>query len=129
MNFKLLPLSLFSLATVSFLIPSLTPSAKAACVLADVSVQVAIHDRNNPAKQSNNVNQQAADDCFGNAVTTTGVQVYTGSGPVQQTRNSNQYAGGGNNPTGIPIPTIKVPVGVQVDVVNPAFGPNFPRQK
>lgn len=129
MNFKLLPVSLLSLATISSLIPSLTPSAKAACVLTDVAVQVAIRDRNNPAKQSNNVNQQAADDCFGNAVTTTGTQVYTGSGSVQQIRNSNQSAGGGNNPTGIKIPNIKVPVGVKVDIVSPAYNPNLPKPK
>ncbi|WP_341529097.1 hypothetical protein WKK05_07215 [Nostoc sp. UHCC 0302] len=125
MNLKLLPLSLFTLASVSSFIPAFTPSAKAACVLADVGVQVAIHGRNSTANQSNNVNQQAADDCFGNAVTTTGTQVYTGSGSVQQTRNSNQYVVGGNNPTGVKIPTIKIPVGVQVNIESPAYDPNF----
>lgn len=116
MNFKLLSVSLFSLATVSSFIPSLTPSAKATCVATDVSVQVAVHGRNKPAVQSNNVNQNIDKDCFGNNATNVGTQTAVG-GRIQQIRNSNQnLSGGRGNPTGVPMPHIAVPINVQVDV-------------
>lgn len=116
MKLKLFSLGLFSIAALS---PIATPKAEAACVLTDIGVQVAIHSKNSTATQTNNVNQQASNDCFGNTATNTGVQVYTGSGSVQQTRNSNQVVVGGNNPTGINIAPVKIPVEVKVDV--PAY--------
>lgn len=122
MNFKLLSVSLFSLATVSSFIPSLTPSAKAACVATDVNVQVAVRERGKPARQVNNVNQNIDKNCFGNNATNVGTQTAVG-GRIQQIRNSNQNLGGGYNPTGVRTPNIKVPVNVQVDV------PGLPRKR
>ncbi|PAX59634.1 hypothetical protein [Brunnivagina elsteri] len=124
MKLKLLVLSAFSISAISTLIPGLTPSAKAVCVLTDVGVQVAIHGKNSVANQNNKVDQQASNDCYGNSATTSGVQVYTGSGSVNQNRNVGQYVSGGsaNNPTGVPMPVIKIHVNPQIDV--PAY-PNF----
>ncbi len=122
MKLKLLALSAFSISAISTLIPGLTPSAKAVCVLTDVGVQVSIHGKNSVANQNNNVSQQASDDCYGNTATTTGVQVYTGSGSVNQNRNVGQYVSGGNNPTGVPMPAIKINVNPKINV--PAY-PNF----
>jgi predicted ATP-grasp superfamily ATP-dependent carboligase len=116
MNFKLLSLSLFSVAAASSFLPAFSQRADATCVLNDVNIQVTVRDRNSSANQVNNTNQQAADDCFGNTVTSTGTQVFTGSGNVDQIRNSNQFAGGGNNPTGVKTPIIKVNPSIQVDV-------------
>lgn len=116
MNLKLIALSAFSVSAISTFIPGVTPSAKAVCVLTDVGVQIAVHGRNTTANQNNNVNQQASNDCYNNSITTTGVQVYTGKGSVNQIRNSNQYAGGGYNPTGVNIKPIKVNVPVRVSV-------------
>jgi hypothetical protein len=124
MKSKLLLLSAFSVSAISAFIPTFSPSAKAVCVLTDVGVQVAIHPKDTVANQSNNVNQQASDDCYGNSATTTGVQVYSGPGSVNQNRDSTQIVNGnGSNPTGINMAPIKVPINVQVDV------PAYPTQK
>ncbi|NJL64745.1 MAG: hypothetical protein HC903_26715 [Methylacidiphilales bacterium] len=122
MKLKLLALSAFSISAISTFIPGFTSSAKAVCVLTDVSVQLAIHGKNSVANQKNNVNQQASDNCYGNTATSTGVQVHTGHGSVNQNRNSSQYVSGGNNPTGVPMPAIKIHVNPQIDV--PAL-PNY----
>lgn len=113
---------MLSFSAISTFIPGITNKASAVCVLTDVGVQVAIHGRGTVANQSNNVDQQASKDCYNNSVTTTGVQVYTGTGSVNQNRNSYQYVNGGSNRTGINMPAIKVPVQIQVDV--PAY-PKF----
>jgi hypothetical protein len=119
MKSKLILLSAFSISALSAFIPTFSPSAKAVCVLTDVNVQVAIHPKDTAANQSNNVDQQASDNCYGNSATTTGTQVYYGSGSVNQSRDSIQKVEGGNNPTGINVPPIKVPINIQVDV--PAY--------
>jgi hypothetical protein len=120
MKSKLILLSAFSISAISAFIPNFSPSAKAVCVLTDVNVQVAIHPKDTAANQNNNVNQQANDDCYGNSATTTGVQVYSGPGSVNQNRDSTQIVNGnGSNPTGINMAPIKVPINVQVDV--PAY--------
>jgi hypothetical protein len=124
MKLKLLALSAFSISTLSCFIPGLTHKASAVCVLTDVGVQVAIHGQGTRANQNNKVNQEASSDCYGNSVTTTGTQVYTGKGSVNQNRNVGQYVSGGNNPTGIAMPAIKIPVNIQVDVpAYPSFAP------
>ncbi|MBF2066735.1 MAG: hypothetical protein IGS39_20305 [Calothrix sp. C42_A2020_038] len=122
MKLKLIVFSSLTISAVSSFIPGLTHKASAVCVLTDVGIQVAIHGRNSVANQNNNVSQQASKDCYNNTATSTGVQVYTGAGSVNQNRNSSQYVSGGHNPTGINMPAIKVPVNVQVDV--PAY-PKF----
>lgn len=122
MKFRWFPLSLISATALGF-VPTLTPSASAQCVMADVSVQAAIRGER-PAEQSNQVEMQSSGSCVGNTTTQTNTQVYTGSDRVVQQRKSRQYIQGGKgNPTGVNGPIIRVPVGVQVDVYNPAYNP------
>ncbi|BAZ42650.1 hypothetical protein NIES4101_86190 [Calothrix sp. NIES-4101] len=122
MKLKLLVLGAFSISAISTFLPGLTPSANAVCVLTDVGVQIAIRGKNSVANQNNNVSQEASSDCYGNTATTTGTQVYTGAGSVNQNRNVGQYVSGGSNPTGVPMPAIKIHVNPQIDV--PAY-PSF----
>ncbi len=122
MKLKLIAFGALSLSAISTFIPGITNKASAVCVLTDVGVQIAIHSRGTAANQNNHVNQQASQDCYNNSATTTGVQVYTGTGSVNQNRNSSQYVSGGSNPTGINMAPIRIPVQVQVDV--PAY-PKF----
>ena len=124
--FKLLSRLLLSVSVLVPISPLLTSSASAACVMTDVSVQIAIHGSKNPAKQTNNVDMQSEGVCVGNTTTSTSTQIYVGPGDVEQTRNSSHFVGGGtNNGTNIGGPTIRVPVHVPVDVYNPAYDPNF----
>ncbi len=118
--------SLFSALAIFSGASGLTPPASAQCVMTDVSVQVAVRGSKNPAHQENNVDMQAPGRCSGNSITQTGTQVYTGSADqVNQIRNSRQSLDGGSQKDGIGGPTIKVPVGVKVDVYNPAYDPSF----
>lgn len=68
--------------------------ADASCAMTDVSFQVAIRGSSTAAQQSNNVGMTTTGDCWGNATTNTSTQVYTGSGTVQQDRNSSHFVGG-----------------------------------
>jgi hypothetical protein len=128
MKLNLLPLSFFSMLSASAIFsgaPGLTGPASAQCVMTDVSVQVAVRGSKNPAHQENNVDMQSPGRCSGNSITQTGTQVYTGSADqVNQIRNSHQSLDGGSQ-NGIGGPTVKVPVGVKVDVYNPAYDPSF----
>ena len=128
---KVLPLALFSILSSSVLsgTSGLIMSTSAQCVLTDVSVQVAVHGSRRPANQQNNVDMQNRGHCSGNAITQTGTQVYAGSADeVNQIRNSRQNADDGKSYSGQPDnSTIKVPVGVKVDVYNPAYDPGFMR--
>lgn len=126
---KVLPLALFSILSSSMLsgTAGLIMPASAQCVMTDVSVQVAVRGSRRPANQQNNVDMQNPGRCSGNAITQTGTQVYAGSADeVNQIRNSRQNAGDGNSHSGEQDKsTIKVPVGVKVDVYNPAYDPSF----
>lgn len=123
MKFRWLPFSLISSAMALGFVPTLATSASAQCVMTDVSVQAAIRGER-PAEQSNQVELRSAGPCVGNTTTQTNTQVYTGSDRVVQQRKSRQsIQGGKGNPTGVNGPIIRVPVGVQVDVYNPAYNP------
>jgi hypothetical protein len=130
MKLSILPLSFFSLLSASTVLSgiagSVTP-ASAQCVMTDVSVQVAIKGSKRPANQENNVDMQAPGRCSGNSITQTNTQVYSGSADrVNQIRNSRQSIDGGSQDNdGVGGPTVKVPVGVKVDVYNPAYDPSF----
>jgi hypothetical protein len=128
MNVKGLPLGLIGFLSVPAMLsglPGLITPASAQCAMTDVSVQVAIRGSKRPAHQENNVDMQAPERCSGNSTTQTSTQVYAGSADeVNQVRNSRHSIGdSGNN--GIGGPTVKVPVGVKVDVYNPAYDPSF----
>lgn len=130
MKLSILPLSIFSLLSASVVLsemPGLIAPALAQCVMTDVGVQVAVRGSKRPAHQENNVDMQAPRNCSGNSITQTGTQVYTGSADeVNQIRNSRQSIDSGHqNGSGVGGPTIKVPVGVKVDVYNPAYDPSF----
>jgi hypothetical protein len=127
MKSKGLPVALLGFLSVPVMLPVLpgliTP-ASAQCVMTDVSVQVAVRGKR-PANQENNVDMQDSGNCRGNSTTQTSTQVYAGSADeVNQVRNSrHSVGGGGNGRSGGP--TVKVPVGVQVDVYNPAYDKDF----
>jgi hypothetical protein len=117
-------LSFLSASTVFAGASGFIAPASAQCVMTDVSVQVAIRGSKNPSRQENNVDMQAPGRCSGNSITQTGTQVYTGSADqVNQIRNSRQSIDGGSQNGGGP--TVKVPVGVKVDVYSPAYDPSF----
>ena len=128
MKLKRLPVGLLGFISVPAMwsgLPGLITPASAQCVMTDVSAQVAIRGSKRPAHQENNVDMQDSGNCRGNSTTQTSTQVYEGSGEANQVRNSNHSVGGGEG-NGVPGgPTVKVPVGVQVDVYNPASDPNF----
>ena len=122
----LVSLSLLSVSAFIPFLPSFTPAASAACAMTDVGVQVAVRGSHDPSQQINNVNQQSGENCMGNVTTSVGDQLYVGSGPVEQVRNSSQYVG--SDPNAYPdynTPTIAVPVSVPVDVYAPAYDPAF----
>jgi hypothetical protein len=93
--------------------------ASAQCVMADVAVQAAIHGSQQPAQQSNDVEMQSSGPCRGNTSVNTSKQVQVGGtgAVVQERRSRHQLENDGDGPSG---PTVAVPVGVQVDVYNPA---------
>ncbi|NMF86177.1 hypothetical protein [Nodosilinea sp. P-1105] len=116
---QLLWLGFLSLGTLV----SLAPSAAAQCVVADVSIQAAIHGSDQPAEQINDVAVDAPETCRGNTSVHTSRQVHVGgTGEVRQTRQSRHQirsaeSGASRSTSGS---TVVVPVEVQVDVYNPA---------
>ncbi len=124
---NILPFSFFGLLSASTVFTGASgfiAPASAQCVMTDVSVQVAVRGSKHPAHQENNVDMQAPGRCSGNSITQTGTQVYTGSADqVNQVRNSHQSLDGASQNGGGP--TIKLPVGVKVDVYSPAEDPSF----
>lgn len=125
MRSKFILLGWLSGAALLPISPAFTDSAAAQCVMTDVSVQVAVRGSRQPSRQSNDVDLQNRGRCSGNSITQVGTQVYTGSGRANQQRTSRQRINGrrGNGPT------IKVPVGVQVDVYNPGYDPSFTKPR
>ncbi|NJL48668.1 MAG: hypothetical protein HC929_15790 [Leptolyngbyaceae cyanobacterium SM2_5_2] len=102
---------------------SLVPAAAAQCVVADVSIQAAIHGSRTPAEQVNDVAIDAPNQCTGNTSVSTSRQVQVGgTGEVRQVRQSrHQIQPSSANPDSpAQGPTVAVPVDVQVDVYNPA---------
>lgn len=103
---------------------SFAPEASAQCVVADVSIQAAIHG-GPPAEQVNDVAIDAEDRCVGNTSVSTNRQIQVGgTGEVRQTRQSRHQLRGsepsGQGASSVSGPTVAVPVNVQVDVYNPA---------
>jgi hypothetical protein len=100
----------------------LSSRASATCVVADVSIQAAIHGGDRPAQQVNDVAIDADGPCVGNTSVSTSRQIQVGgTGEVQQVRQSRHQIRGSEPPSQRPQgPTVAVPVEVQVDVYNPA---------
>jgi hypothetical protein len=121
MKFVLYSLSLVSFSTLIGFAPSLGKPASAQCVMADVSVQAAITGSEAPSRQTNEVDMQSDGPCTGNTSVSTSRQIHVGGTDpvVQERRSRHRFTGGQDNGFGGG-PTVKVPVGVQVDVYNPA---------
>ena len=120
------------LFTPSLLVPvtSISLPAEAACVMTDVSLQVAIHGSQTTANQSNQVFMGTGNQpCWGNTTTNTSVQLYVGSGNTSQQRTSSHFVNGNGAsplaPYGIESPTIGTQISVPVDIYSPAHDPNF----
>jgi hypothetical protein len=118
---KIFPIGLLTFSALLPLGFATSQPAAAQCVMADVSVQLAIRGAKKPAQQTNDVDMQSQGPCVGNTSVHTGTQVYVGGGESVQRRTSKHRLEGGSTPaTGVVGPTVKVPVNVQVDVYNPA---------
>lgn len=113
---------LLTFPIVPFLTVLLSNSAQAACVDTDASVQVALRNQNQATpQQTNTVESNLSDDCFGNTATTTNNQVYFGNGdPIIQERNRRIEMDTPNGQT-LPVntPNIQTGVGIQMDVPLP----------
>ena len=117
-----LKLVLLTFPIVPFLTVLLSNSAQAACVDTDASVQVALRNQNQAApQQTNNVESNLSDDCFGNTATTTNNQVYFGnSDQIVQERERHIYMDTPDAQS-LPVntPNIQTGVDIQMDVPLP----------
>lgn len=127
MKFPLLAVGWLSCSVLLTFPPSLTDSASAQCVQADVSVQYNISGSKLPTDRSNNVDMQSQRPCSGNASVTTGVQGNEGGrGRVTQRREvRHRTEGGSDNGTGVSGSTVSVKSNVGIDVYNPADNFNY----
>jgi hypothetical protein len=99
---------------------SSTPT-QAQCVAADVSLQVAVHGSRQPAQQTNDVGFSQSGACRGNWSLNNSRQIQVGgTGEVVQERQSHTHFQGDPNDSRPGESTVFVPVGVGVDVYNPA---------
>lgn len=122
MKLKILSLSLLSCATLLPLAPTVTSQASAACVMVDAATLITIRGSHEPAAQSNDVEMQSDENCFGNVTVDTGTMVSNSPGEVEQSRSSSHYVGGGAEANyGLSGPVIGVQTETQVDVYNPAY--------
>ena len=126
MKLPLLAVGLLS-CSVLLILSSLTDSASAQCVQADVSVQYNISGSKLPTDRSNDVDMQSQRPCSGNASVTTGVQGNEGGrGRVTQRREvRHRIEGGSDNGTGVSVPTVSVKSNAGIDVYNPADNLNY----
>ncbi len=119
-------LLLLSFALLSIAVSVKNKPANASCAMTDVSFQVAIRGSSTAAQQGNNVGMKNRGNCWGNATTNTSTQVYTGSGTVQQGRNSSHFVGGSKPlPYGIKGPVVGTQITVPVDIYSPAHDSIF----
>ncbi len=117
-------LSLLSCSSLLIVAPSLTTSATAQCVQADIGIQYNISGSKQPTRRTNDVDMQSTGDCRGNTSVTTGVQGNVGgNGRVRQERRvRHRFEGrGNNNDNG----TVQIKVNPQIDVYNPADNLNY----
>ena len=102
----------FGLIRTFLLFLSLFPKpVLAACIDADVSLQIAAYSRTQATPIQNNIVQsQTTDNCFNQSAVTGNVQVYFGNGEVTQERQRNIYQDSPDNPlagTGINTPKVE----------------------
>ncbi|VEP15372.1 conserved exported hypothetical protein [Hyella patelloides LEGE 07179] len=115
-------LSLLSFSSFLMVVASsVTNSALAQCVQADVGVQYNISGSKEPTERSNDVDMQSDGDCRGNSSVTTGVQGNVGgNGRVRQERTVRHRSQGSEDDTGAGGSTVQVETNPQIDVYNPA---------
>lgn len=119
MKFNRLTLGLLSL--ISFLgVFTITRSAAAQCVQADISVQYNISGSRQPTERNNDVDFGSSGNCRGNASVTTGVQGNEGGrGRVTQRRVvRHRFTGDGDDRAGGS--TIQIKSNPTIDVYNAA---------
>jgi hypothetical protein len=122
---KLYGLSLFPLATLLSVLPTVTSAANS-CAIVDATTQVALHSSATPANQQNTVNTGSDGNCLGNAAVGTTTQVGVGSAPQQQVNQSDYFVGGGDiNNTGLTSPVIEVTPQTQIDMQIPTYDQQF----
>lgn len=99
-----------SLTILIFLSLSSKPGL-AACIDADVSVQVAAYSQTQPTPiQNNTVQSQNSDRCFNQSAATSNIQVDFSNGEIIQERQRNIYQDSPNHPlegTGIDTPNVE----------------------
>ena len=112
-------LSLLSFSSFLMVASSVTNSATAQCVQADVGIQYNISGSKKPTERTNDVDMQSNGDCRGNASVTTGVQGNVGgNGSVRQERKvRHRFEGSGTGDGGS---TVQIRSNPQIDVYNPA---------
>ena len=114
-------LSLLSFSSLLMVASSVTNSAIAQCVQADVGVQYNISGSEEPTERTNDVDLQSNGDCRGNASVTTGVQGnHGGTGSVRQDRKVRHRFEGSDNDTEPRGSTVQIQTNPQIDVYNPA---------
>ena len=114
-------LSLLSFSGSLMVASSVTNSAIAQCVQADVGVQYNISGSEEPTERTNDVDLQSNGDCKGNASVTTGVQGNQGgTGSVRQDRKVRHRFEGSDNDTEPGGSTVQIQTNPQIDVYNPA---------
>ena len=112
-------LSLLSFSSFLMVASSVTNSATAQCVQADVGIQYNISGSKKPTERTNDVDMQSNGDCRGNASVTTGVQGNVGgNGSVRQDRKVRHRFEGSD--TGDGGSTVQIRSNPQIDVYNPA---------
>jgi hypothetical protein len=118
----LLKLFLFTLPSITFFTLFASTSAQAACVDTDASVQVALRNQAKATpQQTNTVESDISDDCFGNTATTTNNQVYFGNGDEIIQQRDRYVEMDTPNAQSLPVntPNIQTGVGIQMDVPLP----------
>lgn len=114
-------LSLLSFSSFLMVASSVTNSAMAQCVQADVGIQYNISGSEEPTERSNDVDLQSNGACRGNASVTTGVQGNEGgTGTVRQERTVRHRFEGSDNDTEAGGSTVQIKTNPQIDVYNPA---------
>lgn len=119
---RLLRLTLLLLPSVAFSTLFSSTSAQAACVDTDASVQVALRNQAQATpQQTNTVESDISDDCFGNTTTTTNNQVYFGNGDEIIQQRDRYVEMDTPNSQSVPVntPNIETGVGIQMDVPLP----------
>ncbi|AFY94817.1 hypothetical protein [Chamaesiphon minutus] len=122
MKLSAVSLGLCSLATLSTLVSLPISRAHAQCMMNDTNIQMTISGSRKPTERTNDVTQRSTGNCVGNSVNSTNVQTNIGGTEraTQNRRSNQQINGGGGNPSGVNVPTVKFRQNVQIDVYNAA---------